>query len=158
MKDNRPNWDSYFMKLAETVALRSNCLRNTVGVVIAKERRMIAAGYNGTPAGVKNCSDGGCVRCHSRSKNILKANERKDLCICVHAEENAILQSAYHGVSTKNAILYSTIAPCLQCAKSIINAGIKEVVYKTSYTVEDEENDMGAELLKTAGIVARKIK
>lgn len=146
-KSKRPDWDRYFLGLAHAVATRSNCLRQAVGVVIVKDRRIIATGYNGTPAGVKNCVDGGCERCLKRDKNVLKANERKDLCICVHGEQNAILQCAYHGVSARGATMYSTIEPCLQCAKHIINAGITKIVF------DDHHSDkLGFSLLKSAQI------
>lgn len=144
---NRPSWEQYFLELAEVVKRRSNCLRMAVGVVIVQGKHIIATGYNGTPAGVKNCMDGGCERCHKRHNNLLQENERKDLCICIHAEQNALLQSAYNGVSTKGGVLYSTVAPCLQCAKAIINAGIKEVIYKT-----DHQDKMGINLFNQAGV------
>jgi dCMP deaminase len=147
----RPSWDEYFMNLAAVVATRSNCIRMPVGVVVVKDKRIIATGYNGTPAGIKNCSDGGCQRCMDREKNIIKENERKDLCICIHAEENALLQSAYHGASTKGATLYSTIAPCPQCAKAIINSGITHVVYATEHT-----DNMGLDLFKSAGLTVTR--
>ncbi|MBI2641226.1 dCMP deaminase family protein [Candidatus Roizmanbacteria bacterium] len=131
----------------EVVRHRSNCLRTSVGVVIVKDKHIIATGYNGTPAGTKNCIDGGCKRCLQRSQNILKENERKDLCVCVHSEQNAILQSAYHGVSTKGAMLYSTVAPCLQCAKAIINAGIAMVIFG-----EKHQNTLGTDLLTSARV------
>ncbi|MBI3620396.1 cytidine/deoxycytidylate deaminase family protein [Candidatus Roizmanbacteria bacterium] len=143
----RPSWDEYFLQLAEVVKRRANCLRRSVGVVIVQGKHIIATGYNGTPAGVKNCTAGGCDRCLKRHKNILKENERKDLCICIHAEENALLQSAYHGASTRGAVLYSTIAPCLQCAKAIINAGIAGVVFK-----ENHQDNLGIKFLADAGI------
>lgn len=148
----RPEWNSYFLKLAHVVKERSNCLRMAVGVVIIKDKHIIATGYNGTPAGVANCIDGGCERCLQREKNILKSGERKDLCICIHAEQNSLLQSAYHGVSTKNAILYATVAPCLQCAKAIINGGISTVIYE-----EDYQDDRGVSLLKSAGIDVKRV-
>ncbi len=149
--NKRPSWDEYFLDLAQMVKKRSNCLRMAVGVVIVKDKHIIATGYNGTPAGIKNCNEGGCDRCLQRQRNLLKENERKDLCICVHAEQNALLQSAYHGVSTKDAIMYLTTAPCLQCAKHIINAGIKIVIYKT-----DHQDELGINLLKSVGLNARK--
>lgn len=149
----RPSWNEYFLNLAHIVEKRSNCLRMNVGVVIVKDKHIIATGYNGTPKGIKNCIDGGCERCLHREKNILKENERKDLCICVHAEQNALLQSAYHGVSTKSARIYSTISPCLQCAKHIVNAGISSVMYS-----EEHKNDLGIELLKSAGVVIQRSK
>jgi dCMP deaminase len=151
LKTKRPSWDSYFIKLAHVVKERSNCLRGSIGVVIVKDKRITATGYNGTPTGIKNCFEGGCERCSDREKNLLKENERKDLCLCLHAEQNALLQSAYHGVSTKGATLYSTIAPCLQCAKAMINAGIAEVVYEGEF-----QDDMGIKLLASANIKVSK--
>jgi dCMP deaminase len=151
-KKKRPSWDQYFLRLAHVVKDRSNCLRQAVGVVVVKDKHIIATGYNGTPAGVTNCCDGGCERCFHREKNMLKENERKDLCICIHAEQNALLQSAYHGVSTKGAVLYSTIAPCIQCAKAIINAGIAAVVYE-----QEHQDDLGVKLLTTATLQTKKL-
>ena len=151
MNKLRLSWDEYFMQIAQSAQARSNCIRNSVGAVIVKEKRIIATGYNGTPAGITNCVDGGCKRCSDRHANILKTNERKDLCICVHAELNALLQSAYHGASTKGATLYCTIAPCLQCAKAIINAGISRLIYKKSYTTKGIDNN-GTDLLSQAGV------
>ena len=148
---NRPTWSEYFIELAQVVKKRSNCLRMAVGVVIVKEKHIIATGYNGTPAGIKNCNEGGCERCLQREQAILKENERKDLCICVHAEQNALLQSAFHGVSTKDAIIFQTTAPCLQCAKHIINAGVSEVVYELEF-----QESLGIELLRSAGLNVKK--
>jgi len=153
MKNKRPSWDDYFMKLAHVVKERSNCIRMKVGVVLVKDRQIIATGYNGTPKGIKNCCDGGCQRCLDRHNNRLQQGEKKDLCICVHAEENAILQSAYHGVSTRGVIMYSTIAPCSTCAKSIINAGISEVIYQ-----DNHPGAVGEGLLQKAGVKVRNIK
>lgn len=147
----RPSWDSYFLKLAHVVKERSNCFRLSIGAVIVQGTYIIATGYNGTPKGTKNCNEDGCERCSRREKNILKKDERKDLCICVHAELNAILQTAYHGVSTRGAALYSTIAPCIQCAKAIINAGIATVVYEEKY-----QDALGIQLLQSAGLTTRK--
>jgi dCMP deaminase len=149
----RPNWDNYFIDLAHVVKSRSSCVRDRIGAVVVQDKRIIATGYNGTPAGVKNCSDGGCQRCMDRHNDIVKANERKDLCICIHAEMNALLQSAYHGVSTKGATLYATVAPCLQCAKSLINSGIGEIIYEGEYT-----DDFGLKLLMEAGVKVRRYK
>lgn len=126
---HRPDWNTYFMNLAEVVKTRGNCLLKQVGVVLVKEKRIIATGYNGTPVGLVNCIDGGCPRCLKKSQNLIKAGEEKGTCLCVHAESNAILQSAYHGVSTKNSIMYTTYSPCMLCAKEIINAGVSELYY-----------------------------
>ncbi|MCL4374846.1 cytidine/deoxycytidylate deaminase family protein [Patescibacteria group bacterium] len=143
----RPGWDEYFINLAEVVRTRSNCIRLQVGAVIVQGRHIIATGYNGTPFGIKNCCDGGCQRCLDRENQRLRVNERKDLCICLHAEENAIIQSAYHGVSTHGAVMYVTMAPCLQCAKKIINAGIVKVIYRLSH-----QDDLGIRLLRQAAV------
>ncbi len=147
----RPSWDEYFMNLAHVVKERSACLRMDVGVVVVKDKRIIATGYNGTPIGIKNCSEGGCGRCKDRAQHKLQKGERKDLCICLHSEQNALLQSAYHGMSTKGAAMYSTVSPCLQCAKAIVNSGVTEVVYEGEHS-----DDLGIQLLISAGIKVRK--
>lgn len=153
MQTKRPSWDKYFMSLAHEIKKRSSCIRLQVGVVLVKDRRIIATGYNGTPKGIRNCSDGGCKRCLDRENNLLKEGQSKELCVCVHAEENAILQSAYHGVSSKGAVMYSTIAPCPSCAKSIINAGIIEVIYE-----DNHPGAVGKDLLHDANINVRSLE
>lgn len=112
-KLKRPDWDSYFMQIAQVVALRSNCSRRQVAAVIVKDCRIISTGYNGTPRGIKNCCDGGCPRCASDAPSGTNLGE----CLCCHGEENAIVQAAYHGISVKDATLYTTFSPCLLCAK-----------------------------------------
>lgn len=147
----RPSFDEYFLNLAKVVRDRSNCLRDSVGVVLIKDKRIIATGYNGTPMGVKNCDEGGCERCLHRHHEKLKPYEEKEKCICLHAEQNSLLQSAYHGMSTKGSTMYSTIAPCIQCAKAIINAGVSEVVYSGKYS-----DNLGVKLLSSAGVKVRR--
>lgn len=132
-RTTRPSWDKYFMDIAMVVATRSNCIKRKVGAIIVYERRIISTGYNGTPRGVKNCNEGGCKRCEEFGPSGSSLNE----CICSHAEENSIVQSAFHGVSVKGSTLYTTYSPCFQCAKMIINAGIKEVVYGDGYPMLD---------------------
>ncbi len=149
----RPSWDEYFLKLARVVRERSNCLRMSVGVVLVKEKRIIATGYNGTPAGVKNCFDGGCERCLHRHQNKIGEHENKEFCICVHSEQNAIYQSAYHGVSTKGAKMYATVSPCITCAKAIISAGIVEFVFEDDHTYDE-----GVKLLKSARVKVQKVR
>lgn len=136
------------MQLADVVKHRADCLRLTVGAVIVKDRRIIATGYNGTPQGIKNCTEGGCERCTKRNEGKIGAGEQKGKCLCLHAEQNSIIQSAYHGISTKGATLYSTYAPCTQCAKMIINAGLTRVVCGRQH-----DDKYGMELLKDANIV-----
>ena len=148
--DKRPDWDTYFMDIAHVVSTRGNCSRRRVAAVIVKDRRIISTGYNGTPRGVKNCMDGGCARCASNAPSGSGLGE----CICSHAEENSITQAAYHGISTKDATIYVTLSPCLTCAKMIINAGIKEVIYDEEYSF----NQQTPALLAEAKVLCRQIE
>jgi len=147
-KNPRPSWDDYFLGIARVVALRSNCMKRKVAAVIVRDRRIVSTGYNGTPRGVTNCNEGGCPRCNSFGKSGVGLGE----CYCSHAEENAIVQAAYHGVTIKGGTLYSTFSPCLICTKMIINSGIAEVVYNAHYPLGEESMD----LLKEAGIQLRR--
>ncbi len=147
---SRPDWDEYFMEIAKVVALRSNCTRRHVAAVIVKDKRIISTGYNGTPRGIKNCNEGGCPRCSSTAPSGTKLDE----CLCSHGEENAIVQAAYHGICVKDATLYTTFSPCLNCAKMIINAGIREVVYNEHYTIDGT----ASAILREAGVVLRPLK
>ncbi|MFO0703418.1 MAG: dCMP deaminase family protein [Patescibacteria group bacterium] len=133
-----PDWDKYFMSIAQVVKTRGNCLLKQVGVVLVKDKRIIATGYNGTPAGVKNCLDGGCLRCSLKNKGKLKSGEQKGTCLCVHAEVNSVIQSAYWGTSTKGSKLYTTLHPCMLCAKELINAGVEELYYMEEDNGEKE--------------------
>ena len=149
-KMSRPGWDRYFMDIAHVAATRSNCSRRQVAAVLVRDRRIISTGYNGTPRGVKNCCDGGCPRCNSNTPSGKNLHE----CLCSHAEENAIVQAAYHGISVKGATLYTTYSPCLLCAKMIINAGIVEVVYHEHYSIDD----VSTRLLHEAGVAVRGLQ
>ncbi|HEY8055128.1 MAG TPA: deaminase [Terriglobales bacterium] len=147
--DPRPGWDEYFMRIARIVALRSNCLKRKVAAIIVRDRRIISTGYNGTPRGVTNCNQGGCPRCAS----LAPSGTRLDECVCSHGEENAIVQAAYHGISIKDAVLYSTLSPCLQCTKMILNAGIKEVVFNAHYPL----GQTAQHILAEAGVTVRQL-
>jgi dCMP deaminase len=146
----RPSWDEYFMNIAKVVASRSNCMKRKVAAIIVKDKRVISTGYNGTPRGTRNCNEGGCPRCN----NLATSGTALDECLCSHGEENAIVQASYHGVSLKDAIIYSTFAPCLQCAKMIINSGIREVIYNMDYPL----NESAFRLFQEAGVFIRKLK
>ena len=148
-KKSRPSWDRYFMDIAHVAASRSNCSRRQVAAVVVRDKQIISTGYNGTPRGIKNCSEGGCPRCNSD----VPSGQGLHQCLCSHAEENAIVQAAYHGISVKDATLYTTFSPCLLCAKMIINAGIKEVVYKERYSIDDTSK----RILKEAGVKLRPL-
>ncbi len=132
----RPTLDEYFMEIAQVVAKRSTCLRNQVGAVIVIDKRILSTGYNGAPRNLQHCLDIGCIR---QQQNIASGT-RHELCRAVHAEQNAIIQSALHGVSTENATLYCTHQPCVLCAKMIINSKIKRVVFSNHYPDEEAMN------------------
>ena len=150
LKSERPDWDHYFMNIAEQVKSRSTCMSAKKGAIIVKDKMIISTGYNGSPKGIKHCNHGGCKRCTSRHLGRLKSGNYSEPCICCHSEENAIVQAACNGSSTQNAIMYTTFTPCVSCAKMIINAGIKEVIAKINYP-----DDVGTALLKEAGIRLR---
>lgn len=149
----KPSWDVYFMYLAEAVMTRADCIRGPRAAIIVQDYRIISTGYNGTPHLIKNCSDGGCIRCDKREKGQIGRYEYEESCICIHAEQNAIVQAAYLGMSTKNATMYLTLSPCSSCAKLIINAGIKRVVCKDLH--HDKE---GLALLKKARVNTSIVK
>ncbi|HIG96800.1 MAG TPA: dCMP deaminase family protein [Candidatus Aenigmarchaeota archaeon] len=140
----KPDWDEYFMGVAHAVRQRADCTRRQVGAILVKDKRIIATGYNGTPRGTKNCSEGGCDRCNG-SEETYPRGMHLDKCVCSHAEENVIVQAALHGVSTKDATMYTTNSPCTTCAKMIINAGIKKIIIEGDYP-----DELGAKLLKEA--------
>jgi len=146
----RPDWDHYFMDIAKVVASRSNCIKRKVAAIIVRDKRVISTGYNGTPRGTRNCNEGGCPRCN----NMAVSGTNLDECLCSHGEENAIVQASYHGVSLKDAIIYTTFAPCLMCAKMIINSGIHEVIYNAEYPL----NDSSFRLFNEAEVLVRKLK
>ncbi|MBR9982525.1 MAG: dCMP deaminase family protein [Desulfatitalea sp.] len=117
------------MDIASLVARRATCLRRAVGAVVVKDRRILSTGYNGAPSQVRHCAETGCLR----EQLAVPSGERHELCRGIHAEQNAIIQAAYHGVSIKGATLFCTHLPCSICAKMIINAGIVRIVYKEGY-------------------------
>ncbi len=143
----KPSWDEYFMNVAHTIKGRSSCLTRQIGAIIVRDKRIISTGYNGTPAGIRNCNEGGCPRCSARVEGKIESGKELEKCTCSHAEENAVVQAALHGISTKGTTLYTTFTTCTQCAKIIINAGIKKVVAEHPYP-----DDLGTALLKEAGI------
>lgn len=148
-KIKRPAWDGYFMQIAQNVASRSNCLKRKIAAIIVKDGRIISTGYNGTPRNTRNCFEGGCPRCNA----VGPSGQNLSDCFCSHGEENAIVQAAYHGISIKGSILYTTFSPCLLCTKMIINAGLSEVVYNQDYPLAKPAQA----LLKEAGVRLRKI-
>jgi dCMP deaminase len=126
---DRPDNDTYFMRMAELAATRSTCLRRNVGAVVVKEKRVLTTGYNGAPKGLKHCAEVGCVRL----TNNIESGTRHELCRGVHAEQNAVIQAAYFGVSIKDSTIYTTNYPCVMCAKILVNAGVREIVCRDDY-------------------------
>lgn len=145
---NRPGWDEYFMEIAKVVAKRSTCLRRQVGAVIVKEKRILCTGYNGAPSGLPHCLDIGCLR----DQLHIPSGEHHELCRGLHAEQNAIIQAALHGISINGGSIYVTCQPCYICAKMICNAGIKEVFFLGDYP---DKNSL--ELFQAAGIKCKKL-
>ena len=148
MKNGRPTWDLYFMEIASIVSKRSTCRRRNVGAVAVKEKRILSTGYNGAPMGLAHCIDSGCLRETLK----IASGERHELCRGLHAEQNAIIQAAYHGVSINGADIYSTHLPCSICMKMIINAGIKRVFYIDGYS-----DELAIELVNESGIMLQKV-
>ncbi|MBU1105047.1 MAG: dCMP deaminase family protein [Candidatus Riflebacteria bacterium] len=146
----RPDWDTYFLRIAQLIAQRSTCLRRQVGAVIVRENRLLATGYNGAPNNVPHCFQlpTGCLR---ESQNI-PSGQRQELCRGLHAEQNAILQAAAFGVSLKGGDCYCTHQPCVTCAKMLINAGIKRVVFMGDYP-----DELSVEMLKEGKITLERL-
>jgi dCMP deaminase len=140
---SRPSWKEYFMDIALLVARRSTCRRRRVGAITVRNKRILATGYNGAPSGLPHCLDIGCLR----EEMEIPSGERHELCRGLHAEQNVIIQAAYHGVSIKGATLYCTNLPCSICSKMLINAGISDIIYQEGYA-----DSMTEEMLSAAGV------
>lgn len=152
----RPSWDEYFMEIAELVAKRGTCPRKRCSAVIVRNKRIIATGYNGAPAGMPHCIDVGCFIVPT-TKIVKGEALTRDHCVrTLHAEQNALLQCALHGVSTEGATIYQNINPCYLCAKMLVSAGIKRLVFKGEYFHDDNLDHAAIELLKEAGIEVLK--
>jgi dCMP deaminase len=139
----RPDWNPYFMMIALAVAQRANCLKgeHPVGAVIVKDNRIVSTGYNGTPSDLVDCRKGGCGVCSGRTA------EKRD-CVCVHAEQNAILAAARFGISIEGAELYCLVRPCFACSKEMIQVGIKKAYYVFEWNMSDRTEAEEAEYRK----------
>jgi dCMP deaminase len=147
-KESRPSWGTYFMNITNLVAERSTCTRRAVGAVLVKDKRILSTGYNGAPTGLKHCLEVGCLR----ERLGVESGKMHELCRGIHAEQNAIIQAAYHGVSVKGATIFCTNQPCSICARMIINAGIQKIYYQSGYS-----DSLAKELLQEAGIELMQI-
>ena len=144
---NRPNLDQYFMEIATVVAKRSTCLRNQVGALFVKNKRILSTGYNGAPSGLEHCDVVGCAR------EGVASGTRHELCRAVHAEQNAIIQAANYGISIRSGTLYTTNFPCSICTKMLINAGIENIIYQDGYP-----DPLARELVRGSKIKVKKFQ
>lgn len=149
MSKSRPSYDEYFMKMAYLAASRSTCIRRQVGAVLVKEKHVLSTGYNGPPKGMKHCDETGCLR----ETLQVPSGERHEICRGLHAEQNAIIQAAVFGVSIKDSVIYITNTPCVVCAKMLINAGVKEIIYDGEYP-----DSLAMEMLEESQIKLRRYK
>ena len=147
-KHARPSWETYFMNITNLVAERSTCTRRAVGAVLVKDKRILSTGYNGAPTGLKHCLEVGCLR----EQMGVESGKMHELCRGIHAEQNAIIQAAYHGVSVNGAAIFCTNQPCSICARMIINAGIQKIYYQSGYS-----DSLAMELLGEAEIEVKQI-
>jgi dCMP deaminase len=146
----RPSWDAYFLEIVRVISKRAACLRRSVGAILVKDRRILATGYNGPPIGMKHCDElGGCLR----DKLKVPRGERHEICRALHAEQNAIIHAARHGVSIEGAVLYCTTFPCSVCAKMLINAGVEKIIYADGYP-----DALAKQMLEEAGMRIEQIK
>lgn len=137
---DRPSWDAYFCAITQAVATRATCSRKAVGAVLVKNKLILATGYNGAPAGLRHCD-------HTTGGDLLNGHCARS----THAEQNAIVQAARHGISIEGATLYCTNNPCLNCTKLVINAGITRIVYEETYP-----DPLAFELLEESGIAVER--
>jgi len=145
----RPSWDEYFLEIARVASGRSTCLRRQVGALVVKDKRILATGYNGAPRNLAHCLDVGCLREEAGAES----GHVHELCRGLHAEQNAIIQAAMHGVSIDGGVLYSTHQPCVLCTKMMINAGLEAIYYLEPYP-----DELAERLLSEAGILSKKMK
>lgn len=137
----RPSWDEYFMELAQVVAKRSTCNRRSVGAVLVRDKRILTTGYNGSPPGQPHCIDEGCLM-------------HEGHCVrAIHAEQNAIIQGALHGIDLRGSTCYVTSAPCVHCSKMLIAAGVRRIVYMDEYT-----ESIGQDMARAAGVILERFK
>lgn len=150
---HRPPWDRYYLDIAWQAARRSNCRRRQVGALVVKEKSIVSTGYNGTPIGVRNCFEGGCLRCQSDAP----PGEGYDTCVCVHAEQNAIVLAARHGNAIAGGTLYTTLRPCFGCLKEAIQAGIVAIVFEEGEAYPEALELAYQKLIAESGMRVRRV-
>ncbi|MEW6440916.1 MAG: cytidine/deoxycytidylate deaminase family protein [bacterium] len=145
----RPDWKTYFLQIARLASTRSTCLRRQVGAVLVRDKKILATGYNGAPSGVAHCLDIGCLR----EKEGIPSGERHELCRGLHAEQNAIIQAAVHGIVIQDATLFCTNFPCVICSKMLINSGIRAIYYMDGYP-----DPLSEQMLREAGMEIQQVE
>jgi dCMP deaminase len=145
----RPSWDEYFIEVASVVSKRSTCLRRQVGAVIVRDKRILSTGYNGAPSGLPHCDEVGCLRA---AENV-PSGQRQEICRALHAEQNALVQAARHGINVDGSTIYVTLEPCVLCSKMLINAGIRRIVFVESYP-----DPFGREMLDGAEVQVEQFR
>lgn len=146
----------YYMNIAIAVRENANCLGRKVGAVLVRDSRIISTGYNGTPEGITNCTDGGCVRC--KDKATYQASVGYDVCICVHAEQNALISAARFGNAVEGATVYSTLRPCFDCTKAMLQAKVHAIYYLHDWQHPDQPLREQYNLLQSKGFEDRVFK
>lgn len=136
-ESSRPFRTEYYMGIAMAVRRRANCLGNRVGAILVLDDRIVSTGYNGTPENMPNCEEGGCERCARR--DVYQTSQGYDVCICVHAEQNALLTAARFGIRVEGAVIYTTMRPCFGCAKELLQARIHAVYYLHDWRHPDDD-------------------
>jgi dCMP deaminase len=139
----RPEFDEYCLKIASVVAERSTCLRHHMGAIAVRDKHILTTGYNGAPAGAKDCLELGCLR----DELGIESGTRQEICRAIHAEQNVIIQAGLHGVSLQGSTVYCTHTPCVLCAKMLVNARIARFISFGRYN-----DDRFIEIFKEAGI------
>ena len=144
----RMPWPEYFMNITYLVSGRSTCTRRKVGAVAVKDKRILATGYNGAPAGIPHCLEVGCLR----TQLGIPSGQRHEICRGLHAEQNVIIQAAVHGINISGAEIYCTTHPCVLCSKMLINCGIRHIYYAEYYP-----DELAEQMLKEAGVIMEKL-
>jgi len=146
-RDCRQDRHKYLMMIAMAVRLRANCKGNRVGAILVQDRRIVSTGYNGTPENMVNCLDDGCYRCANRDR-MYKSGEAYDLCICVHAEQNALLAAARFGIAVQGSVMYTTLRPCFGCAKEMLQANVHSIYFLHDWNPSAQDDPVKTEQQK----------
>jgi dCMP deaminase len=147
---------TYYMTIADAVRRKASCDKRHVGAVLVLGNRIVSTGYNGTPEGVANCNQGGCYRC--TDPKMSQSGKNYDVCICVHAEQNALLTAARFGIAVEGADVYTTLAPCFGCMKELLQAKVRNIYYLGEFKVAKELEKQLGDLISAFETAGGKVK